>query len=96
MIGFRMLVATALLSTISATALAQQEPAAYAAQNPDRDVLNGGALTPAGRLGLENPGGAAAIYSANQAAAGLGNANASMQPLATDSARYRSRHRSPR
>jgi hypothetical protein len=93
MIGARTLVATALLSMISATAMAQQEPAAWAAANPDRDILNGGALTPAGRLGPENPGGAAAIYSANQAAAGLGNASASMQPLTAGGARNRGRHR---
>jgi hypothetical protein len=95
MIGLRTIVATVLLSMISATAMAQQEPAAWAAANPDRDILNGGALTPAGRLGLENSGGAAALYSANQAAAGLGNANASIQPLAAGSARYRGRRRSP-
>jgi hypothetical protein len=94
MIGRRTLVATALLSMISATALAQQEPAAYAAANPDRDILNGGALTPAGRLALENRGGAAALYSANQAAAGLGNTNASIQPLTTGSARHLGRRRS--
>jgi hypothetical protein len=94
MIGLRTLAATALLSMISATALAQQEPAAWAAANPDRDILNGGALTPAGRLARENPGGAAALYSANQAAAGLGNANASIQPLTTSNARYRGRRRS--
>jgi hypothetical protein len=29
---------------------------------PDRDVLNGGALTPAGRMGLERPGGAAPVF----------------------------------
>jgi len=94
MIGLRTVVAAALLSMMSATALAQQEPAAWAAANPDRDILNGGALTPAGRLGLENPGGAAALYSANQAAAGLGNANASMQPLTTSSTGHRGRRRS--
>jgi hypothetical protein len=94
MIGRRTLVATALLSMISATAMAQQEPAAWAAANPDRDILNGGALTPAGRLGLENLGGAAAaIYSANQAAAGLGNASGSIQPLAAGNARNRGRRR---
>jgi len=44
-----MLVATALLSTISATtALAQSEPAAFQSQYPDREILNGGVLTPAG------------------------------------------------
>jgi hypothetical protein len=78
---------------ISTTALAQQEPAAWAAANPDRDILNGGALTPAGRLARENPDSAAALLSANQAAAGLGNANASIQSLAPGSARNRGRHR---
>jgi hypothetical protein len=40
----------------------QQEPAAFQAQYPNRDVLNGGALTPAGRMGLERAGGAAPAY----------------------------------
>jgi hypothetical protein len=40
----------------------QQEPAAYQAMHPDRDVLNGGALTPAGRMGLERPYGAAPVF----------------------------------
>src|ERR1700753_400773 len=39
----------------------QQEPATYQAMHPDRDVLNGGALTPAGRMGLERPYGAAPV-----------------------------------
>lgn len=34
----------------------------FQAQYPDRDVLNGGALTPAGRMGLELPGGAAPVF----------------------------------
>jgi hypothetical protein len=47
-------VAAALLSAAAAvmptTAQAQfSEPAAYQAAHPDRDVLNGGQLTPAGR-----------------------------------------------
>jgi hypothetical protein len=94
--GLKVLVAAALLSTISTAALAQQEPAAWAAANPDRDILNGGALTPAGRLARENPDSAAAILAANRAAAGLdnANANASIQPLATGSPRYRGRRRS--
>ncbi len=51
MYGLRIAAAVALLSTITATgALAQfSEPAAFEAQHPDRDVLNGGALTPAAR-----------------------------------------------
>ena len=59
MSGLKPLVAAALLSMISATSVLAQEPAAFASQYPDRDVLNGGALTPAGRLGLELPNGAA-------------------------------------
>jgi hypothetical protein len=62
MTGLKMLVAAAMISTISATsALAEpaiSEPGAFQAMYPDRDVLNGGALTPAGRMGLELPGGA--------------------------------------
>ncbi|MFX7784531.1 hypothetical protein ABTJ92_20120, partial [Acinetobacter baumannii] len=41
----------------------QQEPAAFQAMYPDRDVLNGGALTPAGRLGLVRAGDAAPVFS---------------------------------
>ena len=89
------LVAAALLSAIAAAPALAFEPAAYAAQYPDRDILNGGALTPAGRAGLENAGGAASLVSANRAAAGLGNANASVQPLATGSRRH-GRHHSRR
>ena len=49
--------ALALLSTISPTQVLAQfsEPAAFASQHPDRDVLNNGALTPEARAaaGLE-------------------------------------------
>ena len=76
MVGFKLLVATALISTISATSAPAQEPAAFQAQFPDRDVLNGGALTPAGRI-LGQPGGAANLYEANKAAAGTGGASPS-------------------
>jgi hypothetical protein len=44
--------ALGLLSTIASTQVFAQsfgEPAAFAAQHPDRDVLNGGALTPEAR-----------------------------------------------
>jgi hypothetical protein len=71
MTGLKTLFAAALISAISATsALAQaaiSEPAAAQAAYPNRDVLNGGALTPAGRLGLELPGGAVGAYPANTA-----------------------------
>jgi hypothetical protein len=63
--------AVALLLSLGATAPAsaqgwffgQQEPAAYQAMYPNRDVLNGGALTPAGRMGLVRAYGAAPVYS---------------------------------
>ncbi|MBR1227475.1 MULTISPECIES: hypothetical protein [unclassified Bradyrhizobium] len=75
MTGPRTLVAAALMSIVLATSTLAQEPAAYAAQNPDRDVLNGGVLTPAGRLAREQPGdAAAALYALNKANAGLGSA----------------------
>jgi hypothetical protein len=45
-------VAAVLIATISASYAAADEPAAFQAQHPDRDVLNGGALTPEGRLKL--------------------------------------------
>jgi hypothetical protein len=57
MTGPKTLVAAALISTISAAPVLADEPAAFQAQYPNRDVLNGGELTPAGRLGLELPGG---------------------------------------
>ena len=75
MTGLKALLTSALVSTILATSALAQEPAAYAAQNPDRDVLNGGVLTPAGRLAREQPGdAAAALYAINRANAGLGGA----------------------
>ncbi len=43
--------ATAALSATLAQAQVS-EPAAFQAQNPNRDVLNGGQLTPAGRAAL--------------------------------------------
>lgn len=65
---FKILIAATLLSTATissasaAWSFADQEPAAFASMYPDRDVLNGGALTPAGRMGLERPGGAAPVF----------------------------------
>jgi hypothetical protein len=55
----RIAAAFAVLSTIVPTQVLAQsfsEPAAFQAQHPDRDVLNGGALTPAARAaaGLDN------------------------------------------
>jgi hypothetical protein len=67
---FKILIAAALLSTATissasaAWSFADQEPAAFASMYPDRDVLNGGALTTAGRMGLERPGGATPVFAA--------------------------------
>ena len=79
MTGLKALFAAALISTIPATSALAQEPAAFQAQYPDRDVLNGGALTPAGRLGLQQSGGAAGAYPANNAYAGTGSAGPSFR-----------------
>jgi hypothetical protein len=74
MTGLQMLVAAALISTISATSALAQEPDEAEAEYPNRDLLNGGGLTPAARLGLE-PGGVASLYAANRAAAGFAGAS---------------------
>ncbi|MBV9062777.1 MAG: BA14K family protein [Alphaproteobacteria bacterium] len=69
MTGFKTVVAAALVSLAGASAAnaqlpewAASHPGAFQSQYPDRDVLNGGALTPAGRMGLERPGGAAPVF----------------------------------
>jgi hypothetical protein len=84
MTRLKMLVATALLSMTAVTSARAQLPSwasmypdAFQAQYPDRDVLNGGALTPAGRIGLELPGGAAPVFGANNAYAVTGRVTAS-------------------
>jgi hypothetical protein len=81
---FKTLIAAALVSMTAVTSASAQLPAwansnpgSFQAQYPDRDVLNGGALTPAGRMGLELPGGAAPVFGANNAYAATGRATAS-------------------
>lgn len=74
MTDFKALVAAALISAIPATSVLADEPAAFQAQYPNRDVLNGGALTPAGRLGLELPSGAAAPNALGRANNGIDEA----------------------
>jgi hypothetical protein len=58
MTALKSLTAAALLLIVPLTPSFAQlsEPAAFQSQHPDRDVLNGGALTPAARgaTGLEN------------------------------------------
>lgn len=69
---FNVLLAAALLTMTASTAAhaqlptwATSNPALFDSQYPDRSVLNDGALTPAGRMGLELPGGAAPVFGAN-------------------------------
>ena len=76
---FKTLIVAALVSmTAVASASAQlpawanSNPAAFQAQYPDRDVLNGGKLTPAGRMGLELPGGAAPVFGGNDTRSVMG------------------------
>ena len=74
MTTFKILIAAALVSMATITSASAQlppwavtNPDSFQAQYPDRDVLNGGALTPAGRMGLELPGGAAPVFGAHHA-----------------------------
>ncbi|OAF14686.1 hypothetical protein AYJ54_41790 [Bradyrhizobium centrolobii] len=55
-----LLSAAALMPTLAQAQFS--EPAAFQAAHPDRDVLNGGQLTPAGRAALGQPGGPADAY----------------------------------
>jgi hypothetical protein len=84
MTTFKILIAAALVSMTAVTSASAQlptwaasNPGAFQAQYPDRDVLNGGALTPAGRMGLELPGGAAPAFGTNNAYAQTGRATTS-------------------
>ena len=70
MTGLKTLAAAALLAAISATSALAQQESARLAQFPDRDWLNGGGLTPAARLGLQQSGGAAGHSAAANAHAG--------------------------
>src|SRR6202048_5401505 len=85
MTTFKTLIAAALVSMATVTSASAQlpswaarDPGSFQAQYPDRDVLNGGALTPAGRMGLELPGGAAPVFRGNNAYAATGRATASL------------------
>jgi hypothetical protein len=71
MTSFKIVVAASLLSMAAISSANAQlpdwaisNPDAFQAQYPDRDVLNGGALTPAGRMGLELAHGAAPAFGA--------------------------------
>lgn len=74
MTGLKTLVAAGLLSAISATSALAQNESNFRALYPNRDALNGGELTPAGRMGLQLPGGAVGNPAVNNAYAGVGRA----------------------
>jgi hypothetical protein len=57
-----LLAATALMPTLAQAQFS--EPAAYQAAHPDRDVLNGGQLTPAGRAARGEPAVSGDAYAA--------------------------------
>jgi hypothetical protein len=92
MTGFKTLMLAALISTISVTSVLAQEPAAFQSMFPNRDVLNGGALTPAGRSGLEQDYGAAGGYRADIGYAGAANAGPSLRAPALSTQRRRKGH----
>ena len=84
MTTFKILIAATLVSmaTIGSASAqlppwANSDPDAFQAQYPDRDVLNGGALTPAGRMGLERANGAAPVFRESNAYAAMGRPAAS-------------------
>jgi hypothetical protein len=73
MTGLKTLAAAVLLSAISATSALAQNESNFRALYPNRDALNGGELTPAGRMGLQLPGGAVGNPAVNNAY-GMGDA----------------------
>ena len=73
MIAFKPLVVATIMSMGLATPASAQlphwarsNPPAFMSQYPNRDFYNDGALTPAGRLGLEFAGGAAPVFAPNR------------------------------
>jgi hypothetical protein len=82
---FKTLIAAALLSVTAVTSASAQlpnwagnAPDNYQALYPNRDIDNDGALTPAGRMGLELPGGASPpVFGTNNAYAATRRATAS-------------------
>ena len=81
MTTFKILIGAALVSLATITTASAQlpnwaidNPALYQSQYPDRDFLNDGALTPAGRMGLEYAHGAAPVFGAVNPYAARGHA----------------------
>jgi hypothetical protein len=84
MTTFKILIGAALVSLATATTASAQLPSwavtnpdAYQAQYPNRDILNDGALTPAGKMGLEFAHGAAPAFGARNAYTATGRATRS-------------------
>jgi hypothetical protein len=78
MTNYKTLVAASLMSiALTSSALAQ---CADCATYPDRDILNNGALTPAGKMGLMKAGGAAGSPTTANSANGATNARAEVRP----------------
>jgi hypothetical protein len=79
MTGFEILIAAAPVATVTATpafaySFMDEYPEVFQAMHPERDVLNGGTLTPAGRMGLELPYGAAPVFAGRNAYLTFGSA----------------------
>jgi hypothetical protein len=79
MTTFKILIGAALVSLATVTTASAQLPSwavtnpdAYQAQYPNRDILNDGALTPAGKMGLEFAHGAAPAFGARNAYTAMG------------------------
>jgi hypothetical protein len=92
MTRLKMLVAAALISTISpVSAGSEGGPEGYFAAYPNRDAVTG-ELTPAARLGLELPYGAAPNPDAIRAYRSMGNADLSFSAQPPHPGRHRREH----
>ena len=82
---YKTLVAASLMSiALTSSAFAQ---CADCAQYPDRDYLNKGAQTPAGKMGLMRPGGAAGSANNTNSKNAAGSANATNSENSANNAR---------
>ena len=92
MTGLKMLVAAALISTISpVSAGSEGGPEGYFAAYPNRDAVTG-ELTPAARLGLELPYGAAPNRGVIPAYGAMGNADPPFSAQPPHPGRHRREH----
>jgi hypothetical protein len=87
MIGFKTLIAGAIISMSVVTSASAQcptwandNPPLFQSQYPDRDVLNDCQLTPAGRMGLVLPGGAAPVFGASRAYEAIASGGYAQRP----------------